>query len=652
LSRSDTSTARRSRHLLLAVPLVLAALAYAGSLRGELQLDDRLTILENPRLRDLGWVGPGALLDALSGGRTVIDLVFALDQRLGGGDPLPFHLTSLVLHLATVALLYLFTLRTLERAGDASPRGVALAVAGLAALHPIQTQAVAYATQCAEVLASLAYVVTLLLLARAEERGRSRAALAAWAGAVAVFAIGLGAKPIVVTLPAVYLLYAWLFVRPGGSAFGACSLRERPPASPTSTSGAQPPTPPLPRRGSIITRVLMVLPLVALAVMQATGVLRSVEGQAHTGFEIPGLPWPRYFLTEWRVLVLYLRLLLWPAGQNVDHDFAISSGLGLETALAGALLLAIAGLGVYLVSRPSTSRSGTARVAGFGLLWFFALLAPTSSFVPLADPVMEHRLYLASWGLFVAVALGARAALARLVPAGRASRVAAATVAVLWLALGAATFARAGVWETRLSLWSDAVAKSPGRARPHLNLGHARFLLGDMEGAIAEYRAAAPLTVDGTVLPGEVDRNLGAALLRVGREREALPVLERAVRDLPLDADAHNNLALCYLLLRRPADADVEARRALTLAPGHPSANNTMGEIELARGAPAGALPWFERAIALEPGNLRARYNLAVALERLGDRRTCAAWQDYAELDGDAIRRAAAQQRRAGLGCR
>jgi len=626
----EPSRPRRSPHLLLLLPLALTALAYLGALHGQFELDDRRTVVENPRVRDLGWLGPGAAFAALRGERVVTDLSLALDHRRGGLDPFAYHVTSLLLHLAAVALAYLFTLRTLERAGSPSPRAIALVVGALLALHPIQTEAVAYVTQRSELLASLGYLAALLLFSRAEERGATPAGAGAWLAAALAFAIGLGAKPVVASLPVVFVLYGHVFLGDAGR-------------GPWRAAGR---------------RLLLVLPFALLGLAQGAGVLRSVQGSPDAGFDVPGLPWHRYFLTQWRVLLAYLGLLFWPARQNVDHDVPVASGLDLVTVLSGIALLAMVALALFLALRPATrwrdeGTSAAARVGGFGVLWFFALLAPTSSVVPLADAMVEHRLYLASWGIFLAAVAAAHALLARLVPdPRRAARVGGLAAAAVALALGIATSARARLWATGIALWTDAAAKSPRRARAQVNLGHALFQLGDDAGALRTYAIAETLLADGTVPPGELDAQIGSALVHAGRIAEALPRLERAVAAFPEDADVQNDLAICYLVAGRLGDAGAAVERALLLRPDHPAAHLTRGEILLEQGAPGRAVPWLDRAVSLDAASLRARYDLARALEQLGDARACAAWRAYAGLDGDPFRRSAAEARLAAMGCR
>jgi hypothetical protein len=132
--------------LLLAVPLVLATVAYARVLGGGFVFDDRTTAL-SPALKDLGAQERALLPALLRGGRPVVDLSLALNYAAGGAQGSSYHAVNIAIHLATVLLVFAFTARTLQLAGVSRGRGLALAVAGIFALHPLQSQAVSYISQ-------------------------------------------------------------------------------------------------------------------------------------------------------------------------------------------------------------------------------------------------------------------------------------------------------------------------------------------------------------------------------------------------------------------------------------------------------------------------------------------------------------------------
>jgi len=612
---------------LLAVPLALAAIAYARVLHGEFLLDDFPSILDNPAVKDLGATlraFPAALLRS---GRPVVDLTFALDYARGRLDPFGFHLVNVAIHLAVVGLVFLFTRAVVRMAGGAVPEAIAVVVAGLFALHPLQSQAVSYVVQRAESLASGLYLAALLLLVESERRGRTARGVAAYAGAVLAFVLGMGTKVTVATMPAAYLLLAALVPGPG---------REG-------------------RRGWG-RRLAMVAPLAALDAWLSLATARSLSGQTHAGFGVQGLSPGGYFLTQLRVVATYLRLLALPVGQSGYWVVRPSRSL-LEPAVlaSGLLLLALLAAAAALLGwgRGRDDPGGAAaRVAAFGTAWFFLLLAPTSSVVPLADLLFEHRVYLASWGVFAAATVGAERLWSRVAGAGR-PLAAAAAVGALWGVLAFALHARNAVWETRLAFWSDAVAKAPLAQRPHLNLAYAYWDRGEPEQAIREYRLA--LEHGGRAAPADeafILNNLGVALLAAGRGPEAVEALERAASLAPSDPSPLANLALAMARRDELAAAEAYATRALALDARHGGALVVLGGVRLARGDAAGAVEAFERAARADPDDPERWFDLGVAEERLGQLpEACGAWRQVLRIPGAGELGRKAASRSAAAGC-
>jgi Flp pilus assembly protein TadD len=565
------------------VPLLLAVAAYARVLHGELVFDDIRQIAWNPRVRDLGAALAGFLPDLLHGRRPVTLLTFALNHAAGGLDPFGYHLVNLALHLGVSALAFLFARAVLRLAGAARPDGLAVAVAGLFALHPLQSQAVSYVVQRAEVLASGFYLATLLLLLVAERRGRTPAGAAAVVAALACFALGLGSKAIAVTLPAAWLLLA--AVVPGPEA--------------------------RPALAGWRTRLALVVPLLALAAWFTVGTLGRIEGATDAGFSVPGLPARAYLLTQLRVLVTYLGLLFWPAGQSADWAFSTSRSLGDPGVLASGLLLVALAAGAVALAWRSRRREdpdgAAARLAAFGVLWFLVVLSASSSVVPRDDVLVEHRTYLASLGIFLAVAVAAERLLSRLA-GGKRAAAALLLVGGAWAALALVLHARNAVWESDLALWSDAAAKAPAKPRPLVALANARLKRGDAEGAIRDLTRARTLIRSGepfTEFP--IVYNLGTALLRAGRDVEAVAPLRRAVELDPTSPDAAVALGVALLGTGQLAEAEAWATRGLELRPDLGLALQVLGRARLEAGDAAGALGYLERAAAASPADLGLR---------------------------------------------
>lgn len=609
----------------LLVPLALSAAAYARVLRGELLFDDWFTIVRNPRVRE-----PGAALARLSawldGGRPLTDLTFALNYAIGGIDPLGYHLVNVALHLGVALLVFLFTREVLRLAGAGEEVGLAIAVAGLFAVHPLHAQAVSYVSQRSEVLASGLYLASLLLLLRVETAGTRARGVAAWTGALALFVAALAAKPIALTLPVAYLLLVTVVPAPG-------------------------------RRLAPWRRHLaLAAPFLAIVGVVAVRTLRALEGRPDAGFAVPAAATGSYFLTQWRVVALYARLLLWPSGQRVEWDLEPSRGLAEPGVLvAGLVLLALLGAAaaVLWLSRRRVDRDAAlGRAAAYGVLWFFLVLSVTSSVVPLADLVMEHRVYLASWGFLAAACASARVGLTRALGT-RAGRAGGTLAALAWVMLAGALHVRNAAWESNAALWSDAVEKSPRSARAHMNVGHASKQAGDLATAVREYETALGLAGASSDLRAAILRNLGAAHLRGGDTRLAIETLRQALAVSPREPEVLTNLAVALHRQGDSAAAESFALSALRQDRNQPEALTVLGAIRMEQDDAGSSLAFLEEAARIDPDVPMRHVNVGVAYDRLGrTAEACAAWRRALALGLGGAARAAVSTRAEARGCR
>jgi Flp pilus assembly protein TadD len=369
-------------------------------------------------------------------------------------------------------------------------------------------------------------------------------------------------------------------------------------------------------------RLLLLAPVAATALLVPLGLAASGQrlakalGDGTLLAETLTIPRSVYLLTQSRVLATYLRLLVLPVGQNFDYDFPLSHSL-LEPGvlLSLAVLVAVVAGAIVLLVRARRSGGAAGVLVFSGVAWFFVTSSVESSVIPIRDVIVEHRMYLPSVGAAVALATALLCAVERLrsrMPAG--VRLAAALL-VTAAPLGAATYARNRVWKDEVTLWSDVVEKSPGKARPHNNLGVALSEQGRLEEAIREYREAIRLDA---AFP-DPHNNLGIALFSAGHGvDEAILEYQEAIRlDFHL-ANAHSNLGLAYRLKGQLDDSIRELEQALRFEPGLAEARVNLGETYGMKGAVPEAMRELRAAIRLDPSRPDAHFYLGVAYQEGG----------------------------------
>lgn len=570
--------------------LALLLAAYANSFPAPFVFDDVPAITRNPGIRRL-WPLDEVLFPPLgdrgvtSSGRPLVNLSLALNYALVGGSAAGFRAVNLAIHAGAALLLLGVVRRTLRQpvlAGrfEAVALPLAVAAATLWALHPLQTAAVTYIVQRAESLAGFFYLLTLYGFLRATDADSSgalraptaRPAGARWLGiSVAACLAGMASKEVMATAPLMVLLYDRTFV--SGSFAEAWRRRHR-----------------------------YYLALSATWILLAALVAGTAGRGGTAGFGTAVTPW-EYALTQAGAIVHYLRLALWPHPLVFDYGVATAGRLadvGWQALVVTGLVIATL---VGLVRRP---------VAGFAGAWFFLILAPSSSVVPVATQTMaEHRLYLALAAPMVVLVLVLYGAL------GRRTWVVAG---VLALAAGALTVARNSDYATAERLWADTVAKRPDNPRAHHNLGLAEAARGRLEAAERHLRRALELAPDGP----EPRYNLALVLGRRGRSDEAIELYREVIRAEPGHAAAHNNLANLLLASGRSDEAGEHYAQAVRVSPDFAGARNSYGAWLIDRQRPVEALEQLEEALRIQPGSAEAHFNAGNACAALGRMTTAA----------------------------
>lgn len=543
-----------------------AIVAYQTSFAGVFVFDDEFAIQRNPNIRAL-WPLTRALSappESPVSARPVASLTLAVNYALapvdsrdvmapGGADAPPdvtrrflanvwgYHLMNLALHVCAALAVFGVVRRTLAsdrlrpRFGPAS-HALASAVALVWVVHPLTTDAVTYVTQRTEVLMGLFYLLTLYCAIRGAEPGSHRVRRRGWAAAAVIAcALGMGSKQTMVTAPFVVFVWDWMF---------------GPRTAETATAGAQEAAR-TSSRGAPRLRWRLYAGLAATWVILAAGL--ALERWPHSiGIDREGwTPWT-YLLTQAGVIVHYVRLALVPSPLVLDYDGWPMARSVLDVAPQAALLVALIAATLTAVVRRAPW--------GFAAAWFLALLAPSSSVLPLATEIAaERRMYTALVAVVALAIIGTyalgRFLLERLAPDRRSRRTGLA-VAVVALALVTGgltllTLDRNRDYWSDERIWRDTVDKRPDNPRARLNYGVVLAARRRYPEAEAQLREALRLKEP----VAKAHLNLGSILCAQQRLEEGVPHLERAVALDPELSTAQANLAEAYGALGRRRQA-------------------------------------------------------------------------------------------------
>ena len=425
----------------LFVALFIALEIYGPAIGGPFLYDDRYLPFMAPGIESV------PLKAWLLGMRPFLMLTFWINFQFSGQNPYSYHVVNVLIHFVDAVLVALIVRKILSWSKIKSDLAIVLSLfaGGLFLLHPLQTESVTYVASRSDSLSVLLFNTAFAVFVY---RRRTAASWPAAIGVLALFGLAVLTKEHTAVLPALLLLtdYFW---NPGFS-FEGFRKNWR-----------------------------LYAPISAGAVLGLIFVWRVLSSAKSAGFHIKDLTWYQYFFTQCRAIWVYIRLFFLPVGQNVDWDFPISHSIlnhGAIFALAGLVALAAAAW-IYRRRCP---------LASYGYFTFLLLLAPTSSVVPIADVLVEHRTYMPFLGLLLVV----------MEPLSRwkISRTALATTLAVVLFLSAAlTYQRNQVWSSSLALWSDSVQKSPRKARPRFQLAFAYFEQHRCDEAVTEYAEAARL---------------------------------------------------------------------------------------------------------------------------------------------------------------
>ncbi|MDX2499974.1 MAG: tetratricopeptide repeat protein [Deltaproteobacteria bacterium] len=561
---------------LTALTIFLVFLIYSSSLDGPFLFDDGSNIKNNSaiRLTRLSWSGlKDAATNSPLSNRPLAYISFALNYYFHSYRTVGYHTVNISIHMFTGLFLFLFLKTTLDlplmRSRYGNRRWLPYIATLIWLVHPLQTQSVAYIVQRMNSMAAMFYILSMLSYVRAR---LEQSPAIKWSLAAVCLISGLmslGTKQIAATLPVFILLYEWYFFQD----LNAKWLKRRLP-------------------------VLFGLAILCLGVS-----LIYLDGhpleKILSRYEVRNFTLLQRVLTEFRVVILYLSLLLYPHPNrlNLDYDFPLSHSLiePVTTLLALTAIVGLLGWSVRLAKKD--------RLISFCILWYFGNLVIESSIIGL-EIVFEHRTYLPSMMIILMAATLVDRYL-------RSTFLKVAIICAITLVFSAWTYERNAIWSNAVALWSDTVKKSPQKVRPHNNLGNALKRQGKIEEAIEHFNRALQIN------PGyaKAHNNLGTALAKQGKTDEAIKHFGFALYIDPNYAAAHSNIGVALASRDEFEKAIVHFKTALRLKPDYAKVHSNLGAALVHQGKLHEALAHFQTALRIKPDDIQTYKNLQLCLK-------------------------------------
>lgn len=597
----------RPQKLLPWLLLALGAVVYANAVGAGFIFDDRPHIIRNPALHSL-W----PLTNHLLGKRGLVQFSLALNYAIEGREPRGYHLVNVVIHLLSALALYGLVWRTLltgrlRATFQHSACWLAAIIAAIWMVHPLQTQAVTYIIQRAEAMAGLFFFLMLYCTVRQHESVGRGARMGWTAAALVSYLASVLSKETLAVVPLVVLLYDRCFL---AGTFRA-ALRQR----------------------------AWLYGVLALWIGMATVlVFRSLALESSAGFNVANSTPMTYLFTQPAVIAQYLQLVFWPHPLVLDYLWKPAMDVS-EHVPQTVLIVTLGVLTLWALwhNRP----------IGVMGAWFFIALAPTSSFVPILDLYMEHRMYVPLAALVAVLVIGGDALLRRGGPGARRLWLGGGAAGLAVLALGAVTIDRNFDYYNELTIWKTVIDARPKNARAQINYGAALYDVAKRPwDALHHYRLASKLApsfpdsyinigsvflnmgrleeAEGAYLQaykmdprnGAVLRNLGKLKQRRGDLAEAERFIREAINAEPQYGPNYDDLGVVLMQQGRLSDAETALRTATSLMPEHVYGWINLAELHLKQGMKleaaqaakrALALPTIELDLATQAGSLLAR---------------------------------------------
>ncbi|MBN1549294.1 tetratricopeptide repeat protein [Candidatus Babeliales bacterium] len=558
MSRKESLASRLTLYhwLVPIIGLVIAGIiTYYPSLHYPFQFDDDANIKKFYQIRELNLYN-----QFFAGARWIGLWLNSVNFGMGGENPYYFRIFNVIIHIISSILVFLFAVLGLSnlKASSFFKKNaflIALVTSILFLLHPTQTQTVSYVIQGRmEGVAGLLVVgMAVTFLARCYvQNGIMRWLLTGLLFALAAFSTG--AKESTIISPLLIIATDWFFVAQGNW----MSFK---------------------KRLWIHAIVFSIVIYWFVYYLRPKFFTDIATLQTHADNNVGNMIttertdkiYPlHYFISEFKVILHYLWIFVWPFNISVDYDWMLVDNFFAPDCIGPFLILLIIGAFIlYLLYR------NKANVIAFGLIWFFISILPRASIIPTPELLADYKTYLGSVGWLLLIAAGIVFVIKKIGHFSERQFAKPSFLAViascLALPLSFATLERNKVWRTKEEFWGAILKVAPKRARAY--------------------------------------NNFGVALADQNKFAEAVPYFKKAYKMDHLYSDPLNNLAVSYSHLGRMDAAIDTLRQSLEINPSYPEGYNNLGSFFIKQKRYPEAINALEGAFRVRPHYGKAYYN-------------------------------------------
>jgi len=563
----------------LAVIILLGIIIYSNSLKCSFQFDDTIHIVYNPAIKNLQDVK----IWWNYSDRPVSIFTFALNYHFHQLDVYYYHIVNLLIHLINAVLIWWLTLLIFSSPAlrdqpiSKHKKVLAFFTALLFVSHPLATQSVTYIIQRQNSMAAMFYILSLALYLKGrlpETANKHKYIL--FAGSLIAAFLAVLSKENAFTLPLAIVLVEIFFLQTKRLSISFRDYR------------------------IILLIAVFLIFIVILFFKFPLSIFDPIPPTQGNTYTVTSL---NYLFTQFSVIVKYIQLLILPVNQTLDYDFPISDNFfELKTLFSFLLLFALIILAVFLFNKH--------RIFSFGIFWFFLTLSIESGFIPISDVIYEHRTYLPSFGFFLILSSG--------IYALRWNKYKYLAISILLFIIGTNSFLtheRNKVWKNELTLWSDAVLKSPGKARPVNNRGFIYLNLGQWEKAIADFSKAIEIYPKWAV----TYYNRGVAYEKLGEQQKSIVDYSAAIGIDPKYSEAYYNRGIVYGNMGQMELAMADFSKAVEIQPDYKNAFYNRGVCYLSQGQWDKSIDDFTKVIEMDPNHAKSYSNRGAAWANLGE---------------------------------